>query len=296
MKARFVVPLLTLFLLTGCSSAPKQAVELFTLRNNAESQLELANREADRGNYEGALELWTEARRLAVASDDPALLVRTDLSRGNIFFYQGLTTEAAEAWNAALTEAERAGNGELAAISRIYISRGKMLGRGANAGASSTDMAELITQVNRDMAAIKTDTLSVALGWTVIGLAEKESRHWAAAETAIKKALDIHVKGTALEQAAYDWYLIASVRSVAGDYQAALDALTEALGYDRRAENTQGLGMDWKAMGDVYTKMGNTTEAAAAHSRSAEILRSIGLKSAGLKSAGLKSAGLKSAD
>jgi tetratricopeptide (TPR) repeat protein len=113
------------------------------------------------------------------------------------------------------------------------------------------------------------------LGWTVIGLAEKEGRRWAAAETAVKKALDIHVKGNHLEQAAYDWYLIASIRSVAGDYQAALDALTEALGYDRRAENTHGLGMDWKAMGDVYTKMGNTAEASAAYSRSTEILRSM---------------------
>jgi cytochrome c-type biogenesis protein CcmH/NrfG len=35
--------------------------------------------------------------------------------------------------------------------------------------------------------------------------------------------------------------------------------------------------MDWKAMGDVYTKMGNSAEAAAAYSRSTEILRSIGI-------------------
>ena len=49
------------------------------------------------------------------------------------------------------------------------------------------------------------------------------------AEAAVKKALDIHQKESYLGEAAYDWYLIASVRSTAGNYDAALEALKAKL-------------------------------------------------------------------
>jgi tetratricopeptide (TPR) repeat protein len=231
--------------------------------------LEAANREADRGNYEEALSLVTEARRLAVSADDPSLIVETGLSQGNIFSYMGRTAEAQAFFDAALAEAERVGDKERAAVSRVYIARSR-LQDGGNAGA-----AEVRDQVRQELSLIKTSETGIALGWTIIGLAEKELGHWIDAEKGLKTALDIHAKGTYLELAAYDWYLIASVRSKAGQYAAALEALEEALGWDRRVENTYGLGTDWKAMGDVYTKMGNTADAESAYRRSAEIFRSI---------------------
>jgi len=89
-------------------------------------------------------------------------------------------------------------------------------------------------------------------------------------------ALSVHEKGRYLEQAAYDWYLIASIRSVAGNYDSAIDALNQALGFDRRAENSFGLAMDWAAMGDVFRKSGNESNAVMSWRRSAEIFRAIG--------------------
>jgi tetratricopeptide (TPR) repeat protein len=65
---------------------------------------------------------------------------------------------------------------------------------------------------------------------------------------------------------------------VSGQYQGALDALEEALSYDRRAENTYGLGMDWKAMGDVYQREGKDGAADIAYGRAAEIFRSINME------------------
>jgi tetratricopeptide (TPR) repeat protein len=125
---------------------------------------------------------------------------------------------------------------------------------------------------------LKSDSLSRALGWTVIGLAEKELGRWNEAESALAKALDIHEKERYLELASYDWYLIASVRSVSGRYDSALEALSQALALDRRAENSYGLGMDWRAMGDVYKKAGRTGEAATAYGRSAEIFGAAGFE------------------
>jgi tetratricopeptide (TPR) repeat protein len=211
--------------------------------------------------------LITEARRLAVSADDPSLIVRTGLSQGTIFAYMGKAGEAQAFFDAALAEAEQAGDTELAAVSRVYIARSRLRGGGSP--------GEVRDQVRRELSLIKTDQTAIALGWTIIGLAEKELGHWNDAEKGIKTALDIHVKGKYLEPAAYDWYLIASVRSVAGQYASALEALENALDYDRRMENTYGLGTDWKAMGDVYTKMGNTAGAENAYRRSAEIFRSI---------------------
>ncbi|GHV73057.1 hypothetical protein AGMMS49940_03590 [Spirochaetia bacterium] len=248
-------------------------------RRNALTQLEAANREADRGNYEQALALITEARRLAVSADDAALIVETGLSQGNIFSYMGRSAEAQTFFDAALAEAERTGDGELVAASRIYIARNRLQSMIAEGnpgnGGNAIAIAEVRDQVRLELPRIKKSQTAIALGWTVIGLAEKELGHWNDAEKGIMNALGIHVKGKYLELAAYDWYLIASVRSVAGQYASALDALENALSYDRRTENTYGLGTDWKAMGDVYTKMGNTANAENAYRRSAEIFRSI---------------------
>jgi tetratricopeptide (TPR) repeat protein len=262
----------------GCSSVPKGQSEVLKARKNALTQLEAANREADRGNYEQALSLIAEARRLAVSADDASLIVRTGLSQGNIFAYMGRPAEAQAFFDAALAEAERAGDKELAAISRIYIARSRffsMVAEGNSGGGNASAIGEVRDRVRQELPLIKTSRIAIALGWTIIGLAEKELGHWNDAEKGIKNALEIHVKGKYLEPAAYDWYLIASVRSVAGQYASALEALENALDYDRQMENTFGLGTDWKAMGEVYTKMGNTAGAENAYRRSAEIFRSI---------------------
>ncbi|MDR1636864.1 MAG: tetratricopeptide repeat protein [Treponema sp.] len=258
------------FLALGCSSAPKRPAEIFTVRNMTETQLELANRAADQGRYAEALDLLQEARRLAVSADDPRLLIRTGLSWGNILFYMGRTGEAEEHWTAALDEAAAAGDEELAAVSRVYMARSRLLGGVSNA-------EEVRTQVQDELSRIESP-LHTALAWTVAGLAEKELGRWNDGENSIKNALDIHRKNNYLEQAAYDWYLIASIRSVAGDYAGALEALDEALAFDRRAENTYGLGMDWLAVGEVRKKAGNTAEAAAAYRRSGDIFRSLNLE------------------
>ncbi|MHB9291997.1 hypothetical protein Holit_01085 [Hollandina sp. SP2] len=266
----------SLVLFGACSSAPKRPAGVFTIKNQVATQLELVHKETDRGNYEQALTLLEEARRLSISADDPELLIREGLSRGNILYALGRTEEADAVWNRALAEAELAGEAELAAMVRIYKARSILLADGT---AAETIKAQVRTQ----LAVIGSDKLALALGWTVIGLAEKEQRRWSEAEGSLQKALAIHEKDNYLEQAAYDWFLIASVRSIAGQYAGALDALGKAIGFDRRAENSYGLGMDWRAQGDVYKKMGKPDEAGEAYRRSAAIFRSIFLEQEALQ-------------
>ncbi|MDR3123483.1 MAG: hypothetical protein LBU16_06865 [Treponema sp.] len=251
----------------GCSSVPRGQPETRTRRRGAASRLEAANREADRGNYANALSLAGEARSFAVAADDPALIIRSGLSRGAILVSLGYSAEAQAVFDEALAEAERIRSAELAAAVRVHIARKRLLD-------GSGDAAGIRDQARKEISLIKTEQTDLALGWIVVGLAEKELGNWAAAEQGVKNALDLHLKGGYLEPAAYDWYLIASIRSMSGLYQSALDALEEALSYDRRAENSYGLGMDWRAMGDVYKKEGKDAAADIAYRRAADIFRS----------------------
>jgi tetratricopeptide (TPR) repeat protein len=264
----FLLSVLCGLLLASCSSVPKRPAEVFVLQTMTETQLRLANIEADRGNYAEALSLLAEAWRMAVSTDRPALRVRVNISRGNVLFYLGRRQEAEDIWQAAQKEAETAGETVLAAACRIYRQRSAL-------GADGSTAEEVLAAIQAELGNVKPDKLFTALAWTVIGLAEKELGRFENAEKSLRNALSIHEGDRYLEQAGYDWYLIASVRSVAENYQGALDALDAALGFDRRAENTFALGMDWSARGDVLRKMGREDEAVAAWRRAAEIFRSL---------------------
>ncbi|MDR2493829.1 MAG: tetratricopeptide repeat protein, partial [Spirochaetaceae bacterium] len=254
--------------LGGCSSAPKRPAEIFASRNAAERQLDLANKEADRSRYDSALEILKEVRRLAVSVDDPRLLIREAVTRGTVLYALGSTGEAAEVWAQALDEANTAKEEELAGTVRLYMAKSRLLASPEAAGA-------VLEEARQEIARMRAEKLSIAFGWTVVGLALKERGEWAEGEDAIKRALEIHEKNNYLEQAAYDWYLIASIRSVAGGYEGAVEALRNAIAFDRRSENTYGLAADWRALGDVYKKAGSLPESRAAYRRSLDIFRSL---------------------
>jgi tetratricopeptide (TPR) repeat protein len=271
------------FLGLSCSTAPNRPAEVFTLRETAESQLDLANKEADRGAYETALVLLAEAQRIAISVDDPSLRIRTALSRGNVFFSLGRTGEASGSWEAALSEAETAGRRELAALCRIHIARGRLFSAAAEDRATAQAVRD---EVDREMNFIKSDDYYTAFSWIVAGLADKALGRYGEAEVSVKKALNIHEKGRYIEQAAYDWFLIASIRSMAGRYSDAKEALESAVALDRRAENSWGLATDWRALGDVLKKTGDTDGAGSAYHRSAEIFRSLGMEDAAAEAEG----------
>ncbi|MDR2718788.1 MAG: hypothetical protein LBB89_12115 [Treponema sp.] len=266
---------LALLIISACSSQPKKSGDMYDLRKQTEAQLDLGNKQADRGSLETALILLDEAARLAIAADDSGLRIRTRLSHSNVLFSLGRTEEAAAGWNEALAEAERAKNAEWAAVCRVYIGRGRLMSAdGKNAAESVRD------EVQRAVGLIKSDRFSVAFAWTVLGLAEKELGRYANAEAAVRRSLEIHEKDLLFELAAYDWYMIASFRSLSGDYGGALRALENAVAFDRRTENSWGLASDWRALGDVHTKAGNNDAARAAYLRAVEIFRALGNETA----------------
>jgi tetratricopeptide (TPR) repeat protein len=261
-------PFLLLWILASCSSVPKRPAEIFSVLSMTETQLGLANKEADQGNYAEALNLLAEAWRLAMLSDRPQLRIRVNLSRGNVLYALGRITEAEKTWKEAEAEAAFAQEPSLIAASRAYKLRSQLL-----AGRIDPQEARALIMTEQD--ALKSDKLLYAMSWTVKGLAEKEMGLYGDAEKSVNNALSIHEKERYLEQAAYDWYLIASIRSVDGNYAAAIAALNQAINFDRRAENSFGLAMDWAAMGNVFLKMGDEDSAVISWRRAADILRAM---------------------
>jgi tetratricopeptide (TPR) repeat protein len=261
------IPLLVL-ILASCSSVPKRPVEVFTIQSMTDTLIGQANKEADQGNYEDALTILNEAWRMAVSIDRPSLRIRVNLARANAFYALGRNAEAEKIWREAEREAEFSREPYLASASRIFRARSMLL-------AGKADPEETLAMVQTEQNKVKNDRMFYAVSWTVKGLAEKELGRYADAEKSVMNALSIHEKDRYLEQAAYDWYLIASIRSVAGNYRSALDAMGRAIEFDRRAENTFGLAMDWAALGDILRKMENETAAAMSWRRSAEIFRAM---------------------
>jgi tetratricopeptide (TPR) repeat protein len=264
----FAAGLFIMLVSVSCSTAPKNPGDVYNLRSHAESLLEAANRDAGRGNFDNALLLLDECRRTAILVDDPSLIIRSRLSRGNVLLALGKTDEAFAEWEFAVGEAQRFGSAELLSVSKIYRARGNLVSGKAGAQA-------VLDEVNRESANIKNDRLYLAFSWQVKGLVLRVLESYGQAEDAVKRSLEIHERDRYLENASYDWYVIASIRSLAGNTTGALEALDTSIALDRRIENSWGLASSWRARGDVYRKAGRHSEADEAYRRALEIYRAM---------------------
>ena len=256
--------------LISCSSSPRNRLDIYNLRDQAESALVSGNSEAAKGNFDLALLLLTEAKRYAILSDDFSLIARVSLSRGNVLFSLDFTDLAFEEWEQAISNAVRIGNSELLSVCRIYYARGNLL-----SGRESPQT--VLDTVTRESASLRTDRLYIAFSWQVRGLALRAMGNYTDAEAAFQRSLDIHNRDGYLENASYDWYTIASIRSLSGNLTGALTALETSMALDRRIENSWGLAASWRAMGDVLTKAGRHSEAQEAYDRSSLIYAAMGI-------------------
>jgi tetratricopeptide (TPR) repeat protein len=250
--------------LISCSTSPKNPEDVDVLRLQGEQWLKSGNSLAGQGSFETALTILTETKRNAILTDDLSLIIRVCLSRGNVFFSLGRTNEAFEEWNQAVTEAQLLGDRELLAVSKIYLARGNLI---SGRSAPQTVLDEVV----RESANIRTNRLFIAFSWQVRGLALRSMGSYSEAEEAFRRSLAIHERDKHLENASYDWFTIASIRSRSGNIQGALQALETSINIDRRIENSWGIAASYRAMGDVYQNDGRRQEAITAYNRARAI-------------------------
>ncbi|MCL2719868.1 MAG: tetratricopeptide repeat protein [Treponema sp.] len=263
--------LLSNFFFFSCSSQPKNIRgEINILRTQVETGLVAANREAAMGRFENALTLLTQHKNTAILTDDPSLIIRVCLSKGNILYSLEKYDDAYKEWDFAVKEAIRIKNTELLSVAKIYEARGRLLLIRASAE-TTIEIQSILNEVRQLRPNIKKDKLYEAFAWQVEGMTLRSLRRWNEAEDAIKKSLAIHQKIRYFENASYDWFVIASIRSLSGEFANAIIALNNSIDFDRRIENSWGLAASWRAMGDVYVRAGNSAEARSAYERSRAI-------------------------
>ena len=268
-KALLLHITLAVALFFSCSSAPKNTGDIANLRTHAEREITLGNTEAARGNFEAALSLLNEARRKAILADDFSLIIKSNLSLGNVLLTINRTDEAFARFDEAISLAEKMENRELLAIARVYRARGMLISKRASASV-------VMIEVNREAPNIKSDRLNIALTWQLGALCFIELGNFTQAEAALRQSLDIHLRIRYLEGASYDWYMIGFVRSMAGNATGALQALEESITIDRRIENSWGLASTWRAMGDIHRRAENNDKALECYRHSRAIFEAMG--------------------
>ena len=267
-KCYLLIVICSLFFF-NCSTTKKDPGYIEVLRRQAEAWLESGNREAGQGKFENALHLLTETKRNSILADDHSLLVRVCMSRGNVLYSLGRPDEAFAEWEQAIIEAAKLGDAELISVSRIFLAKGNLMAEKSAANV-------VLDEVNRERINIKKNRLYIAFSWQVTGLAYRALGSYNEAEDAFMRSLQIHQKDSYFENASYDWYTTASVRSLSGNTQGAIQALEASIDFDRRVENSWGLAASYRAMGDVYKKMGRQNDSLEAYKRARNIYAAMG--------------------
>lgn len=184
------------FMCTSCSSAPKRPAEIFTTRNAAVSQMELAHQAVMKGEPDVAKQFLSEAWRLAVASDDADTRARVLLATGNAWYSEGAVENALQMWKQAKEEAEQAHSAVLTAAANIHLARGNLAEGSGQPEMSDTDRKKRAEESRATVLAAQKEldgtVVYEAYAWRVLSLAEKELGNTDAALQAIDRAADIH--------------------------------------------------------------------------------------------------------
>jgi tetratricopeptide (TPR) repeat protein len=90
-----------------------------------------------------------------------------------------------------------------------------------------------------------------------------------------QRALEINLDLRQYKEIASNYYMIASIHSKRGEYAAARETIDLALSYDKRVENSLGIGKDLFAKGMIEEKAGNDQQAYQSFEKSFQVYRAM---------------------
>ena len=284
MKRRWFAIIAAVSLLcAACSSAPKRTMLVRDVAAQATTYFETGNNELAAGLFESAGLHLQKAYTLAASVDDADLLCRILLSatiyrlavatvdvsavsaRGgqNDIPFAGL---ASETLLARADECARRTNRAdvLTAVCAVYGQKNAITKRGAQ-----TDFAAAHTALDASEQKLGKEPYYRAFLQRTRGDVYELQQNYAAADRAYLTAAELHTKNRYLYEVGIDWYSAARVRSLAGNKVGALDAMEQALRYDRDAENTPAIAADYVAIARILAKGSPTAQEKSRAARSA---------------------------
>ncbi len=267
----------------GCSSAPKRPMLVNDTYTLAYSRLENANNELLAGKLSSAKRSLSESYSLAVSVDSTALLTKICLSgvsykilenqlgdnsgsekspsmqtEKKSFLDGDLDSILGEAKSFARRSGEKDALLDLCALYEVRVRLAKVrLSNEKNLSESENkNLLEILSKIEKSVSKepYYGGFLSRTRGDVHISLSDFKS-----AEKSYLEAAQIHTKNRYLYEIALDWYGAARACSLGGDKNAAVSAIENALKYDRDAENSLALSLDYLAYSKILLK-GEPTE------------------------------------
>lgn len=263
----------------SCSSAPKRSMQESTIYDATVSLLESANSNILLGDYTKAETLLSKAKSSAMSIDNYDLLTSVTLTQISLLLsVEPLQIEAAKnsldtAYNFAKYSDFSEKQTALCTLAEVRIAI-------ADETTPATSLSALLEKLEQCTKAIKGDSYNEANFQVAMGDIFKLQKDYNKANDAYTKAAKTYTDNRYLSEIGITWYKAAQVRSLAGNKKDALEAINQAIHFDRAAENSMALGADYYAKGVILLKGAASSEekAAAQYSleHSAQIYEAVG--------------------
>jgi tetratricopeptide (TPR) repeat protein len=240
-----------LLLAASCSSAPPKREAVSVVKDRAVEATEFGNQYYRQGRYDTALSFFTQALELNVSVDNEAGVVQSYNSIGRVYMALDRFDLAEETFLKALPRAQALDDAELffaasSNLGELYLKMG--------------DPGRAIALFERALSQPLTPGRTAVLSHD-LGTAYKATGDLVRARELLAKSLAINLREKQTEEAAADYYMLASVSSKEGDLAGAEKALTLALELDKKIENSLGIAKDLSALGSVSRRKGDAETA-----------------------------------
>ncbi len=280
------IALIFISLTTACSSGPKRQMFMTTIQDSCKETIETANSFILSGNYEQAEELFSKAQTQAISIDNYDLLLSISLAHVSLFLsYNPPAIERAKAY---LTQSydlvpytRNTNESNLLcgmAEARILIAQNDI----------KNNYEDIVDKIDNAKKVFKDKPYNHAQCNSILGDIYRLSGNYKEANKIYNEAAKLFTDNLYLSEIGITWYKIAQNHSQYGNKKEALEALNNAIYYDRCAENSMALGADYYIKAVILLK-GDPSKAEKESAKtsllhSAEIYNAANMKDLAVKS------------
>lgn len=238
---------------TACSSAPKRSMQESGIYDKTTSLLESANSAILTGDYDKAELLVKQAHNSAMSIDNYDLLVSVALTKVSLCLsktpqdFETARMELACAYAYTKFSDYKEKQSALCVLGEVRISV-------SDPATPASELSGLISKLDANTKAVKGDPYNEANFLTARGDIYKLQKDYSNAEQSYVAAAKSFTDNRYLSEIGITWYKAAQVRSLNNNKKGALEAIENAIKYDRLAENTMALGADYYAKGVILLK------------------------------------------
>lgn len=269
----FLLFFLLFSFLVSCSSAPKRAMVVTDTYELAYSLLESANEDLLSGNLQNARMNLSRSYNLALSIDNAPLLCKVCLSGVS---YKILETQIQnenqkksafsksfldEKIDFVLDEAKSAANRSadrksLLDLCKVYEVQKNL----ADLNSEKTfDGKNLLAALNSSEKSLSKEPYYLGYLERTRGDVFMKMNDFSSARKSYLSAAEIHTKNRYIYEIGLDYYKAARASSLSGNKENAVSAIENALKYDRDAENSAAISLDYLAYSKILLK-GNPAE------------------------------------